>query len=80
MYWGSFSNDTQQPVVKLVPRDRISATEIWVELFNKNKADIQDRDARKINSILDNLDGWERSKGPMRINEYYGKQRCYMRK
>ena len=78
LYWGTATQ--QQSEEDLVIRDRISALEIWVELFNKNKADIQDRDTRKINSILDNLDGWERANGPMRINNEYGKQRCYIRK
>ena len=78
MYWGTATQ--QQGNEELVIRDRISALEIWVELFNKNQADIQDKDTRKINSILDNLDGWERANGPMRINNDYGKQRCYIRK
>lgn len=86
MWWGSVATQLTEDKlggdssVMLVERDRISAVEVWVELFGNNKSYIQSKDTRTINSILDNLEGWERSNGPMRINDDYGKQRCYIRK
>lgn len=46
--------------LELVPRTRVCAMEVWCELFGKDKADAQQREARAINAILDGVEGWER--------------------
>lgn len=37
------------------PRDRITAVEIWCELFNKNQADLKQLDTREVNAILQKI-------------------------
>lgn len=62
----------------LVERDRISAVEVWCELFNGSMRDLKNADAREINGILSNVSGWKRSDKTFR-NGPYGVQRGYIR-
>ena len=66
-----------QGSVQLVNRDRISAIEVWCELFNKPLNDCKRSDAREINSILANIPGWKRRK--MRVGASYGAVQAYVR-
>lgn len=63
----------------LLPRDRISAIEIWCEAFQKNKADIRQRDSREINALLARIPGWERW-SPAPAGPDYGNQRGFIRR
>lgn len=55
--------------IKLVPRDRISAIEVWCELFNGHPKDA-DKDTRFINSVLARIKGWKRR--TIRVGADYG--------
>ena len=62
--------------VKTVRRDRITAIEVWCELFSKNQADFRQADTREINGILGKLPNVERAKSGMRCGPY-GTQRGF---
>lgn len=55
---------------EMVDRDRISAIEVWCELFNGSIKDIKNTDTREINSTLANMRGWRRSDKPFRCGPY----------
>ena len=55
---------------ELAPRTRVCAMEVWCELFGKDKADAQQREARTINAILDGVEGWERIGYPDKFGPY----------
>ncbi len=54
----------------LVDRDRICALEVWCELFFSNQRDIKPQDVREINATLANMQGWKRSRNPLRCGPY----------
>lgn len=54
----------------LVNRDRICALEVWCELFFSNQRDIKPQDVREINATLANMQGWKRSRNPLRCGPY----------
>ncbi len=62
--------------VKTGPRDRITAIEIWCELYNGNQRDIKQTDAREINAILAKIPKLRRVKSPFRAGPY-GMQRGF---
>lgn len=62
--------------VQLVDRDRISAIEVWCELFNGMPKDA-DRNARAINAVLGRLPGWKRQ--VVRIGAEYGVVRGFVK-
>ncbi len=62
---------------RLVPRDRICAAEVWQECFN-NRYLPQRHEALRINRILEQLKGWERS-GNIRVGVDYGTQKGFRR-
>ena len=62
--------------VKTVKRDRITAIEVWCELFNGNQKDFRQVDTREINGILAKLPGVERANSNM-VCGPYGKQRGF---
>ncbi|WP_083515983.1 virulence-associated E family protein [Alicyclobacillus sendaiensis] len=74
MYWGG---EMQTESLKLVPRDRVCALEIWRECLGERRA-MTKADAARINSILQSLEGWDRGTtlwfGPL-----YGTQRGFRR-
>lgn len=59
-------------------RDRICAQEVWVEAMGKRLEDMTQMDARRINSILAAMPGWEK-KGQMPPSNPYGRQRAFTR-
>lgn len=63
----------------LVPRDRISAIEVWCELFLSNKRDMKPSDRKEINACLANASGWVQSSGPIHAGKPYGTQRGFIR-
>ena len=64
--------------IKLVDRDRITAAEVWCELFNGSYRDMRYNDAREINAILSNAPGWRRSNKVLRAGPY-GVQRGFIK-
>ena len=71
MFWADPTGDTE-------PRDRICALEIWVELFNGDPKQFTPMQAREINNVLRDLDGWT-SKSKVNMGEIYGLQRGFIR-
>ena len=63
--------------VQTVPRDRISAAEIWCELYYGNQKDLRQADAREINGILAKMPGLSRAKTNCRFGPY-GRQRGFV--
>lgn len=60
----------------VLERDRICAIVIWVELFNGDPKRYNLRDAREINGILRQIEGWkERDK--ISFGKQYGRQRGF---
>ncbi|GKX27864.1 hypothetical protein SH1V18_03440 [Vallitalea longa] len=62
-------------------RNRISVIEVWTELFNGQKKDLDRRKSMEINNILKAIKGWEmykKSGGVGRIKGY-GRQRIYIK-
>lgn len=65
--------------LKLAPRDRICALEIWCEAFGGQAKDFRYSEAAEINDILRSLPGWEKAPNGARFG-YCGKQRGFLRK
>ena len=62
--------------IETVPRDRISAVEVWCELYNGNQKDFRQIDTREINNILAKIPNLTRAKSNFRCGPY-GRQRGY---
>lgn len=85
--WQNWSHDRRmmfwagmiQGDIKLVPRDRVCAIEIWRECLMEHKITMPKQEAIRINSILENLPGWERG-GVMRFGSTYGRQKGFKRR
>ena len=65
--------------IRLVPRDRICALEIWCEAFGGSPKDLRYGEAVEINDILRSMPGWEKTTSSVRFG-YCGKQRGFMRR
>ena len=61
-------------------RDRVCALEVWCELYGGDPKQFDRRQAAEINGVLEVLEGWERSRSPIRFGPGYGSQRGYRRK
>ena len=65
---------------QLMHRDRICAWEVWNECFKMPGYNrMKKSDSKEINSILERIPGWERSKGVIRFGGEYGAQRGFQR-
>ena len=62
----------------LVPRSRVCALELWCEALERKKGDMRKSDARELNAILEQTEGWSRG-GRQRAGAPYGIQRCFRR-
>ena len=62
--------------IQTVPRDRISAVEVWCELYNGNQKDFRQTDTREINNILAKLPNLKRASSNFRCGPY-GRQRGF---
>ena len=71
-----WANATQGNV-ETVKRSRITAIEIWCELYNGNQKDFRQTDTREINNILAKLPGVSRANSSFRCGPY-GKQRGFL--
>lgn len=78
-FWAGQLHAQDGQAVRLVDRDRISAIEVWCELFNGNVRDMKPLDTREINAVLANMDGWKRSETVLRFGPYNA-QRGFVRK
>ena len=65
--------------IRLAPRDRICALEIWCEAFGGSPKDLRYSEAVEINDILRSMPEWEKTSSSVRFG-YCGKQRGFMRR
>lgn len=65
----AFWNGQVQGEIKLVPRDRVCAAEVWCELFNGEPKAARHTDAAKINSVIEATGAWG-DKKPRRMGPY----------
>lgn len=59
-------------------RDKVCALEIWCEVFEGNRRNFRNTDAREMNAILQSLSGWKSDK-KKRFGGLYGIQKSYIR-
>lgn len=64
--------------IVLVERNRVSAIEVWCELFNGAPSAMTKIEAREINAILRMLSGWKPTKGATYFGPY-NKQRGFLK-
>lgn len=74
MFW----NGTVAGELRLVPRERVCALEIWCELFEGQKKDMRYSDTQEINSIIASASGWKRQKSALKFG-YCGAQKGFIR-
>lgn len=74
-----FLNGGVQGEMKLVPRDRICALEIWCEAFGGSPKDFRYSESSEINDILRSLPEWEKTSNGLRFG-YCGYQRGFLRR
>lgn len=61
------------------PRDKISVIEVWCELLEGDKKDLNMQKSREIGDLIIKGGNWIRSANPIRFG-YYGRQRAFKRK
>lgn len=62
------------------PRDKISVIEVWCELLEGDKKDLDQRKSREITTLILKSGEWERIKTPRNFGYLYGNQRGFKRK
>lgn len=62
--------------IRICPRDRICAIEVWRECLRESKLMVPKHEAARINVILEKIPGWERVSS-MRFGGEYGTQRGF---
>ena len=72
-------NGMAQGDIKLVPRDRVCALEIWCEAFGGQPKDFRYAESAEINDILRSLPGWCKTPNGLRFG-YCGYQRGFQRR
>ena len=78
-FWSGATRTPEGEALELVDRDRISAVEVWCELFNGSIKDMKQADTREINAVLARLDGWRRCETVIRVGPY-SVQRGFVRR
>ena len=78
-FWAGAAHAQEGSNIELVDRDRISAVEVWCELFNGNVRDMKTADTREINAVFAAAKEWKRSDKPLRFGPY-NVQRGYIRR
>lgn len=76
MYWQA---DFQKEEVKKVVREKVCAAEIWCECFGGDLRNMKRSDSIEINSILQNISGWNKSPRAIRFGVEYGVQKGFVR-
>ncbi|MBR0411090.1 MAG: virulence-associated protein E [Eubacterium sp.] len=64
---------------KLVPRLKITAIEVWCELFMRKKSDLKATERKEINACIGSCKGWVRADKPFYDGAPYATQRGYQR-
>lgn len=77
MFWSGNVIDSDK--LRLVPRDRICALEVWCEAFGGTLKEYNNRNAIEINAILNAAPEWQRANSPIPVGGGYGKQRGFYR-
>lgn len=75
MFWG---NGIAPDGVTLVRREKVCTAEIWVECFGGDVKYMKRTDSQEINSILQNMKGWQRNKDKRKYGPF-GNQRGFER-
>lgn len=70
--------DAEEIPPESMERDRVCALEVWCEVFEGNRRNFRNMDAREMNAILQSLSGWKSDK-KKRFGGLYGIQRAYIR-
>ena len=78
-YWAGATQTPDGASIPTMERDRITAIEVWCELFNGSMKDMRPADTREINAILANVKGWKRHGNPLRFGPY-NSQRGFVRR
>lgn len=78
-FWAGAARTQEGATLELVERDRITAIEVWCELFNGSMRDMKPADTREINGVLGMMKGWKRNGNPLRFGPY-NLQRGFVRK
>ena len=73
-YWSLPDHSKYQ----LTDRDRISAIEVWCELFMKQKSDLKAPDRKEINACITSMKGWKRADKPFYGGMPYAAQRGFI--
>lgn len=68
MFWGGTPLGAEN--MKLVPRDRICALEVWCEALNGDPKAFKRSDASEINAIISHVRGWTRETSSVRCGPY----------
>lgn len=83
-YWETWDEDAPEDDLGIseqtMPRDRVCAAEIWVELFGEKIERLDRRTSFEINQIIKSTGEWEPIKSPARFGKGYGNQRGFYRK
>ena len=78
-FWAGAARTQEGATLELVERDRITAIEVWCELFNGSMRDMKPADTREINGVLSMMKGWKRNGNPLRFGPY-NLQRGFIKK
>ena len=70
--------DAEEIPSESTERDKVCALEIWCEVFEGNRRNFRNTDAREMNAILQSLSGWKSDK-KKRFGGLYGIQKSYIR-
>lgn len=70
--------DAEEIPPESTERDKVCALEIWCEVFEGNRRNFRNTDAREMNAILQSLSGWKSDK-KKRFGSLYGIQKSYIR-
>lgn len=75
MYWQA---DFQKDNVQRVRRSKVCAAEIWCECFGGDLRNMRRSDSVEINSVLQNISGWDKSPKAIRFGAEYGVQKGFI--
>lgn len=67
-----------QGEIRLVPRERVCALEVWCEAFNGNTKELKNADTREINAIISATPGWKKAASVLHFGPY-GTQRGFIK-
>lgn len=74
-----FLSEDPLAVLGTVQRQRVCVAEIWCELFGQKPVDMNRFNTKELHNIMRNMEGWEESRCPVKVNDFYKAQRVYRR-